>query len=173
MDNAHNASEGGHGTRSLGLTSAAATAALIAAGAAVQAHAGSINEAEQVGTQRVVVEISDFRNDRGEALVALFRTGEGFPTDPLKAAQRVAGPIQEGKSRVVFEGLAPGEFAISVLHDEDGNREVRTGIFGIPKEGLGFSRDPRVMFGPPKFKNARLELPTGENPVVPIHMKYF
>jgi uncharacterized protein (DUF2141 family) len=123
--------------------------------------------------QRVFVELADFRSDQGEALVALFRGREGFPKEPLKAEQRLVGRIHHGKSRVVFDGLTPGEFAISVLHDEDADHEVRTGLFGIPREGLGFSRDPRIMFGPPKFKEARLELRPGENPTVSIHIRYF
>ena len=34
------------------------------------------------------------------------------------------------------------------------NREIDRAIFGIPKEGVGFSRDARIHMGPPKWAEA-------------------
>jgi uncharacterized protein (DUF2141 family) len=122
---------------------------------------------------RIVVEAENFRDDRGEALYALFRTEDGFPKQPLKAAQRIAGAISEAHSRVVFEDVEPGEFAISVLHDEDRNHLLKTGVFGIPREGIGFSRDARGRMGPPKFRDAKLSLSEGDSVTVRIRLVYY
>jgi uncharacterized protein (DUF2141 family) len=122
---------------------------------------------------RIVVEAEGFRNQRGDALYALFRSGAGFPKEPLKAARRVASGIAGSESRVVFDDVEPGEYAVSVMHDEDNDHELKTGIFGIPREGIGFSRDARGRMGPPKFSDAKLTIAEGENATVRIHMVYY
>ena len=122
---------------------------------------------------RIVVEAEGFRNARGDALYALFRTGAGFPKEPLEAERRLVGTIAKDHSRVVFEDVEPGEFAISVLHDENQDRELKTGVLGIPREGIGFSRDARGRMGPPKFKDAKLTLAGGDSVTVRIHITYY
>jgi uncharacterized protein (DUF2141 family) len=48
---------------------------------------------------------------------------------------------------------------------------MATGLFGIPKEGFGVSNNPRILFGPPRFEDARL-VPQPGQPII-IDMKYF
>jgi uncharacterized protein (DUF2141 family) len=124
-------------------------------------------------TGRIVVEVENFRNDQGDALYALFRSDTGFPVEPLRADRRVQQTIAHGRSRVIFDDVPEGDYAISVLHDEDGDRKLKTGLFGIPREGIGFSRDARGRMGPPKFRDARLSLEPGQCATVVIHMHYY
>jgi uncharacterized protein (DUF2141 family) len=45
-------------------------------------------------------------------------------------------------------------------------------MFGVPREGVGFSRNPRLIFGPPSFADARF--PVAAQPVEEIvRLKYF
>jgi len=72
-----------------------------------------------------------------------------------------------GKSTLVvnFDDV-PEVFAIKVHHDEDGTGQVSKNWTGIiPSEGLGFSNNARVRFGPPNFKQAKLELKLDLEPV--------
>jgi uncharacterized protein (DUF2141 family) len=55
---------------------------------------------------------------------------------------------------VVIDHLPPGDYAAQVFHDENDNNAVDRGIFGIPREGVGFSRDARIGLGPPKWRDA-------------------
>jgi uncharacterized protein (DUF2141 family) len=50
--------------------------------------------------------------------------------------------------------VPPGEYAAQAFLDENGNGEVDRGLFGIPKEGVGFSRDARIRLSPPKWRDA-------------------
>ena len=52
-----------------------------------------------------------------------------------------------------FAGLAPGNYAAAVIHDENSNARLDT-FAGIPREGFGFSRNPAIGFGPPRFSAA-------------------
>ena len=65
----------------------------------------------------------------------------------------IARTISADARRIRFEGLAPGTYALAVIHDENGNAKLDT-FAGIPREGFGFSRNPRIGFGPPGFKSA-------------------
>ena len=58
-------------------------------------------------------------------------------------------------------GLAPGDYALAVIHDENGNGKLDT-IVGIPREGYGFSRNAPVRFGPPRFAAARFTVAGAE-----------
>ena len=70
--------------------------------------------------------------------------------------------------------LKPGMYAISVLHDENSNKDMDQSKIGIPKEGYGFSNNASISLGPPSFQKAKIELQPGHrNTIISIDMKYF
>jgi uncharacterized protein (DUF2141 family) len=74
---------------------------------------------------------------------------------------------EEKRQEVVIEGLEglgleEGRYGVMAYQDVDGNGKLDRGFFGIPKEPLGFSNDAPIVFGPPKFKDAKLKLQKGE-----------
>lgn len=101
-------------------------------------------------------EIDRLRSDRGQVGCALFKGSEGFPMESDKAFRRQYAPISDGRARCVFERLPPGDYALSVMHDEDGDGEIDRGLFGPPTEGWATSNNaaPRA-FGPPSWDRAR------------------
>ena len=109
---------------------------------------------------RIVVTIIGFESDAGQVLVALWNDPERFPTgeNHITASRAV---IKDGSAQVEFADVAPGEYALSVFHDENGNGELDTGFMGIPKEPIGASNDARGRFGPPKFDDARFQVDDG------------
>jgi len=120
----------------------------------------------------VKVEIRGFRSDKGKALVALFAAKKGFPDKPAHALRRAEVTIQGGTARATFAKLPAGTYAVAVLHDEDGNRVMKTGLFGMPKEGYGVSRDARGRFGPPDFDDASFRLRAAKMITARIAMVY-
>jgi len=72
---------------------------------------------------------------------------------------------------VRFENLPSGGYAIAILHDENANDRLDR-FAGIPREGIGFSRNPRFSFGPPAFSAARFIL-GNDRDVQNIRMRYF
>jgi uncharacterized protein (DUF2141 family) len=120
----------------------------------------------------IAVTITGFRSDRGRAFVALWRSAEGFPGTPPASAPSRTVVIEHGRAHARFDNVDAGVFAITVFHDEDGDTELKESFFGIPKEGIGFSRDVRPRFRAPRFEEARLELSSGTLKLVPIKMLY-
>jgi uncharacterized protein (DUF2141 family) len=117
------------------------------------------------------VMISNFKNDKGTAVVTLYNNSEGFPKSPEKALKKMTIRIVNRQAMAEFEGLPPGEYAVSVYHDENGNKKMDTNFFGIPKEGVGNSNNAKGHFGPPKYSDARFNF-NGEKQTITIKIVY-
>jgi uncharacterized protein (DUF2141 family) len=124
------------------------------------------------GTGQVVVDLLGVASAEGQLLIALHRTSETFPDGGKHAYGARVHAARAGSVSVEFDHVPPGPFAISVHHDADGDAEMDTGLFGIPTEGYGFSRDASAPFGPPGFSAAELVLHASERKHVPIHLRY-
>lgn len=111
---------------------------------------------------RIVVDATGFRNDHGHVRCSLFSRAEDFPAHPERAVARTGATITGGRARCVFDDVAPGTYAIALHHDEDDDQQFDTGIFGIPTEGVGASRDAHGSMGPPSFRDAQIEFTGGE-----------
>lgn len=115
------------------------------------------------------ITIRDIRKMTGSLMIGLFDSDRDFPK------KAVVGKVitVTGNSLVVtFEDLKPAQYAISVIHDENNNGKLDTGIFGIPKEGFGFGNNAMGRLGPPSFKNASIRI--GDYPVKTVlELKYY
>ncbi len=86
---------------------------------------------------------------------ALFESPAGFPIEFLHSATNVMViKIRAPQARCDFEDIPPGTYALAVIHDENMNGKLDTGLLGIPAEGYGFSNDARAWFGAPSFSAA-------------------
>ncbi|MBV9388688.1 MAG: DUF2141 domain-containing protein [Chroococcidiopsidaceae cyanobacterium CP_BM_ER_R8_30] len=122
-------------------------------------------------TSSLALQVNELRSKQGLVHFALFSSSEGFPTDTSKALKTGRAPVSEVPLTITIEDLPYGHYAVTLYHDENSNNEFDTGAFGFPKEGFGFSDDPKVWKGAPKFQQAEFEF-TAENSVVEITMKY-
>jgi uncharacterized protein (DUF2141 family) len=102
---------------------------------------------------RIHVDVTQLRNDKGQVLCDLFASPAAFPGKPEQAVAHVAAKITGNSANCEFLSVAPGRYAIAVTHDENGNGRLDR-IMGMPSEGVGTSRDARGHFGPPKFEDA-------------------
>ncbi len=118
----------------------------------------------------VRVSIIGMRSARGQILACLTTRPAAFPdctNDP--ASHKLSLPVTS-PMELDFGPVAAGRYAISLIHDENGNGKLDTRI-GMPREGYGFSRDAAVRFGPPRFSAAAFAV--GEAPVhQTIHIRY-
>ena len=115
------------------------------------------------------VTIGALRSTQGVLRVCLTRDPANFPkcVDDANATRRNVAPAQGG---VRFEGLPAGQYALAVIHDENGNHRLDT-LAGIPREGFGFSRNPGIRFGPPRFSAARFPI-AGDTARQQVRMRY-
>jgi uncharacterized protein (DUF2141 family) len=93
-------------------------------------------------------------------LCDLFTSADAFPGKPERAIAHVASKITSNNAACEFSSVAPGRYAIAVVHDENANGKLDR-IMGLPSEGVGTSRDARGHFGPPKFEDAAFQYEGG------------
>lgn len=106
----------------------------------------------QKDTITLTVEVDGLKNKNGYVAIGLFDQYSDFPDGEGVQAQYVEA---NGSSvEVTFEELEPGEYAIAVLHDENGNEEMDYNDYGMPREGFGFSNGAMGQDGPPRFGDA-------------------
>lgn len=127
-------------TRRLRRSSLAALAVLIAAPALAQA--GPIN-----------VTVTGIRNQAGIVRCGLFASAAGF-REPGKEMAEAIGRINGGQATCAFKAVPAGTYAIAVFHAERSEKTMDIGLFGKPKQGVGFSQNPSITFGAPSFNKA-------------------
>ncbi len=108
---------------------------------------------------RLDVDVNRLRSSKGMLRVCLTADPDNFPAC-INDANATTRSVPAAAGRVSFEGLPSGDYAVAVIHDENGNHRLDT-FAGIPREGFGFSRNPRVGFGPPRFAAARFSVAGG------------
>ena len=142
--------------------------------AALLAMAGLTGAAPVTQPQGLSMAVEGMRSARGQLLVCVTRTPAYFPDcshDPDKRHFAVAAQGAAKGGAVSLGMLTPGDYAIAIVHDENGNGKLDT-FAGIPREGVGFSRNPVLRFGAPSFRSA--SFPVAGGPVEQdIRLKYF
>ena len=117
---------------------------------------------------RVEVEIYNFESNKGQALVGLYNSKASFLQKEYRGK---IVKVANNKAVLTFEGLPNGFYAVTVIHDEDGNEDLTTNFLGIPKESIGASNDAPARFGPPKWNDAMFEIKNGQTLIKKINLK--
>ncbi|WP_405404938.1 DUF2141 domain-containing protein [Paracoccus sp. Ld10] len=131
--------------RRIGITALIAATAL-----AAPAHAASID-----------VMVTGIPKDSGLLACSLHADPGGFPDGP-GAAHAAASP-HGGSAVCTFDGVAPGRYAVAVLHDANANGRLDTNVLGMPQERWGISVRPAPRLRPPRFDEAAFDM--GDDPL--------
>lgn len=131
----------------------AAMVTLVCAGATAAVNAADL-----------FIEVSGHQTSGGKVRAALFKDAATFLGTPFQTAEVVASG---DPAVLVFRDLPAGLYAVSTYQDDNGNNKLDRGLFNIPSERYGFSRDARGDGGPPKFRDAQIELrePSAQYPI--------
>lgn len=89
----------------------------------------------------------------------LIAAGKPFRRVPVNTPD--SGPIS-----LCIRAPGPGRYAITLLHDRDGN-----GKFGLSSDGVGFANNPKLGLSKPKAKSAAVAVNSGTRTIA-IVMNY-
>lgn len=128
--------------------------------------AASSQAAGHPGTLHVIIE--NARSARGNIHVDICPQDRFLSSCPYSAE----APARKGRVEVVVRGVPPGRYAAQITHDENGNKKVDRGLFGIPREGIGFSNNVRVHLRAPRFAEAAFTV-TGGPQTISLSLQYF
>jgi uncharacterized protein (DUF2141 family) len=118
--------------------------------------------------------ITSLDNTQGDIMVAVYDSEATFLKEDGRVAEAKLPAADAQESRVVatFEKLTLNKkYAIAVFHDANSNQVLDKGLFGIPKEGYGFSNNARGWFGPPSFDDAAFLLDQ-DNKAISLYLSY-
>ncbi len=117
------------------------------------------------------LEFSDLRSNRGDVKLSIFNQSEGFPEAEEKAFTIEVLSIEEAKNGYWLRDIPPGEYAFSVLHDENLNDKMDYNIIHYPKEGFGLSNYTKLRLVYPTWNACKFEVKPGLN-VVQVQIFY-
>lgn len=115
---------------------------------------GVLSASNLIAQSKLEVTVKNIKESKGTIRVTLFSSEKDFLKQPLES--KVVKAEAKETNVVVFENLKPGEYAVSVIHDVNENKELDKGMMGIPQEPYGFSNDARGRFGPPSYEESKL-----------------
>lgn len=116
------------------------------------------------GHADLVVNVSGFAHERGQAIASLFREGYDVFGTPYA---RVSAPIHQGKAILVFSNIKSGNYALIAFHDENGNNHLDHNFLHFPAEPLGFSNGFKlsIFSGKPNFEKLRFAFTVDSKPL--------
>ncbi|MCF6170503.1 MAG: DUF2141 domain-containing protein [Bacteroidales bacterium] len=105
----------------------------------------------QTADVRIVVD--DIKGTAGRIMIALFDNPSGFKskTNPFRAAEL---EIENHTVSYRFKKVPPGNYAVAVYHDANGDGVLNTRSMKIPAEGVGVSGSPSGKLKIPRFEDA-------------------
>lgn len=128
------------------------TAHLLALFLALPASALPASAAFALPAAPLTIEVTNVRNDRGHVLVSVCPK-ERFLADGCVLEASMAA--HAGTTTLTLPAVPAGTYAVQAFHDENDSRSVDQALFGIPREGVGFSRDAPIRMRPPRWEDAR------------------
>lgn len=117
----------------------------------------------------VLVKVQHVRDARGHVLVALC-TEKTF----LTASCPYHGTVPSAAGTVVvrIDGVPPGTYSAQAFQDDNDSKTLERTFFGLPSKGMGFSRDARMRFGPPRFDDAAFKVANSATSIV-VTLHYY
>ncbi len=117
------------------------------------------------------ITITGFKNNAGSTLVYLHKQSSSFPfpASPEDAVSIRTEKITAQSAQLTFNNLKPGRYAVSIIHDENGDGKLQSNFIGIPEEGVGVSNNVHGHFGPPSYDDASFTLKDHKHLKIKMH----
>ncbi len=97
------------------------------------------------------MEINNLKSNNGPLYIRILDENE----NPVVVGTSL---VVNYSSRISFDSIFPGKYAIQFFHDENENQKMDFNLIGIPKEKFGSSNNVKPILGPPKFEKMLFEI---------------
>ncbi len=123
----------------------------------------------QAAAATLTASITGIRNNSGHIRIAVCTRADFLKPH---CAYTAAAPAAPGAVTLIIPNIPPGTYAAEAFHDENDNRTIDLSFFGLPKEGMGFSKNAKMHFGPPRFDDAAFQI-TSAPASITFAIRYF
>lgn len=127
--------------------------------------------AKGIANGNLTVAVDGLKNQKGQVCLTVFSSSRGFPSSSDRAVAVQCVKLAGNRPIVTFQNFKAGSYAIAVIHDINNDKILNTNRIGIPTEGFGFSRNPRILTGPPKFGDSSV-LVAGADTEIEVRLQY-
>ncbi|MBO3098605.1 DUF2141 domain-containing protein [Gelidibacter pelagius] len=117
----------------------------------------------------LTINVQNIKSLKGEIIIGVFNTDKDFLKEGV-AIKNYTIAIDEATETIVISDLPKGEYAVSLYHDENSDKECNRNFLGIPKEGYGFSNNVKPKFSAPSYEDCKFTL--SENKVLDIALRH-
>lgn len=118
----------------------------------------------------LAVSVSGLHSTKGRIIACLWRDKAGFPScAKRRTAVRVTLPVSATSMEVRFPDVAPGRYAVTIEHDENGDGKMGHNLIGMPTEGVGVSNNPGGM---PGWEKSLFNTAPGGGGAIAVKVKY-
>lgn len=106
----------------------------------------------------ISITINKLRNNSGQIKFLIFKDQDSFANEkPYKVYYVSKRNMVKGKLSCSIKGLTSGTYGISLVDDENNNKEMDYGLF-LPTEGFGFSDYYHTGLSRPIFDDFKFKL---------------
>ncbi len=114
------------------------------------------------------VTVTGLHSADGQLIACLWSEKPGFPNcSKSETALRKIIAVDGSTMHISLPLPSAGQYAVTVVHDEDGNGKMKRNFIGMPTEGVGVSNNPGGM---PGFNKSLIDAQPGGT--ITIRMKY-
>jgi len=121
-------------------------------------------------TSTVLLEVSSFKNTRGNLNCRLFIKPSDFPDGEGILSVRV--PIAGPNTSCTFSNVEPGTYAVAVVHDENSDGKLDKNFVGVPSEGYGVSNNKTYALSAPKWDESVFTIVPSESKMLQVKLRY-
>lgn len=123
--------------------------------------------------QSLVIQFDEVDVEQGgQIMVGFYDSAEHWTEEVGVIRGEVISVDNTSQQVLEVSDLKVGTYAIALLHDNNYDGKMNKTLFGLPKEGYGFSNNARGRLGPPTFDDASFTLTEGETTLLVIKIKY-
>jgi uncharacterized protein (DUF2141 family) len=123
------------------------------------------------GEHALEIEIQNLVCCEGALRVALYHAADHWLSHGGMVRGQVA-PVLGQTQIIEFYGLPPGDYALAVYQDLDGNARMNRFFGVVPREPYGFSNNPEGL-GRPSFETAKVSVPAADIAVIKMRSPPF
>lgn len=133
----------------------------------------TVNAQSTTVNPNLTVVVNGLRNQNGRVCVRVFDNRGGFPLGNTGIVRSSCNRVTGSSVTLRYNGLRPGNYAISGFHDENSDGIVNVNPIGLPTEGVFVYINPSALplTGVPTFQQGSISV--RQNRTIRIPLTYF
>ena len=120
----------------------------------------------------VTATVLNLRAHKGNVVCRLYVSEADFPRGPGGNVRKKVAVVPGRPTRCTFEGVAPGTYAMTFIHDENDNGKLDKNFLGVPTEGYGVSNNRTYATKAPTWAESKFVVERGSRRELGIELRY-